>query len=187
MRGAMLLLAGACVAVGLGPFFFWPALHSAVGSWRGIWTEVAAPESLTTLGLVHLALAVACVAGAMWLWALARRGASARGLTWDCGYAAPSARMQYTAGSFAGIITEWFGWILLSERHAHRPEGTFPREAGHEEHTPETVLEKLIEPCARAVLWVSAGARSLQHGRTQAYVLYLIFGLALVAALALAW
>lgn len=187
MRGPMLVLATGCVAIGLAPFVFWPALHTAVGAWRGTWTDVPAPESLTTLGLIHMTLAVAAVAGATWLWRRAHRDGWTRGLTWDCGYAAPSARMQYTAGSFAGIITEWFAWILRPERHEHRPEETFPRQASFEEHTPETVLERVIEPCARVVMWVSGGARRLQHGRTHAYILYLILGLAAVAAMTLAW
>jgi hydrogenase-4 component B len=187
MRGPMLILAAGCVAIGLAPFVFWPAVHTAVGAWRGTWTDVPAPESLTTLGLVHIALAVLAVIGAAWLWQRAHRGGWARAGTWDCGYAAPSARMQYTAGSFAGIITEWFAWILQPERHEHRPEEPFPRRAAFEEHTPETVLERVIEPCARLVMWVSGVARRLQHGRTHAYILYLILGLAAVAAMTLAW
>ena len=187
MRGPMLILAAGCVAIGLAPFVFWAAVHTAVGAWRGTWADVPAPESLTRLGLVHVVLAVSAVIGALWLWRRAHRGGWARAVTWDCGYAAPSARMQYTAGSFAGIITEWFAWILQPERHEHRPETTFPRRAAFEEHTPETVLERVIEPCARLVMWVSGVARRLQHGRTHAYILYLILGLAAVAAMTLAW
>jgi hydrogenase-4 component B len=187
MRGPMLVLAAGCVAIGLAPVVFWPGLHTAVVAWRGTWADVPAPESLTTLGQVHVGLAVAAGAGAVWLWRRAHRGGWVRAVTWDCGYAAPSARMQYTAGSFAGIITEWFAWILRPERHEQRPEATFPRRAAFEEHTPETVLERVIEPCARRVMWVSGVARRLQHGRTHAYILYLIFGLAAVAAMTLAW
>jgi hydrogenase-4 component B len=187
MRGPMLVLAAACVAIGLVPFVFWPAIHTAVVAWRGGWGDVAAPESLTTLSLAHVLVAVSGVAGAWWLWRRAHRGGEVRAVTWDCGYAAPTARMQYTAGSFAGIITEWFDWILRPVRHLHRPETAFPREAVCESHTPETVLERVLEPCASLVLWVSAGVRRLQHGRTHAYVLYLILGLAVVAAMTIAW
>jgi hydrogenase-4 component B len=187
MRSPMLVLAGGCVAIGLAPYVFWPAVHAAVSAWRGGWTDVPAPESLTTLGVAHLLLATSGGLGAAWLWRRAHRGGWARAVTWDCGYAAPSPRMQYTAGSFAGIITDWFAWILRPVRHAHRPEATFPRRAVFEAHTLETVLERVIEPGARLVLRVSSAARRLQHGRTHAYILYLIFGLAAVAAMTLAW
>jgi hydrogenase-4 component B len=187
MRGSMLVLAAGCVAIGLAPFVFWPAVHTAVVAWQGTWADVPAPESLVTLGLVHLALAVSGVVGAIWLWRRAHRHGWVRGLTWDCGYAAPTARMQYTAGSFAGIITEWFAWILLPERHEHRPVEEFPRHAKFEEHTPETVLERVIEPVAWVVMWVSGVARRLQHGRTHAYILYLILGLIAVAVMTVLW
>jgi len=95
--------------------------------------------------------------------------------------------MQYTAGSFAGMVTEWFAVVLRPERHGHCPEGNFPGRADFEEHTPETVLERVIAPCARLVLWVSAGARGLQDGQTHSYILYLMVGLAGVAAMVLAW
>lgn len=187
MRGSMVVLAAGCVAIGLIPLLFWPALHAAVSSWHGEWKDVAVPESLATLGRVHAALAVGGVAGAVWLWRRVWRGACSRALTWDCGYAAPTARMQYTAGSFAGIITEWFAWILRPERHEHAPAGPFPKQAALVEHTPETVLEKVLQPCAWLVLWISGVARRLQHGRTHAYILYLIFGLAAIAVMALVW
>jgi uncharacterized membrane protein YuzA (DUF378 family) len=45
----------------------------------------------------------------------------------------------------------------------------------------------VIEPFARLVMWVSAMARRLQHGRTHTYILYLIIGLAAVAVMAMVW
>jgi len=187
MRWPMLVLAAACLGIGLAPVACWPALSSAVGVWQGSRTAVPAPDSLGTLGAIHAGLALTAVVGAIWLWRRAHQVGLVREPTWDCGYASPTARMQYTAGSFAAIITEWFAWILRPVRHAHRPEELFPQRASFEEHTPETVLERVIEPVARAVLWVSALSRRLQQGRVQAYLLYLIIGLAAVAALAVAW
>jgi hydrogenase-4 component B len=187
MRGSMILLAAGCVAIGLAPILFWPGLHSAVIAWRGEWHDVPAPASLQTLGLAHVALAVCAIGASVWLWRQAHKGGWARAVTWDCGYAAPTPRMQYTAGSFASIITEWFAWILQPKRHRHRPIGPFPAHASSHEHTPETVLERIVQPCARGVLWVSNLARGLQHGRTHAYILYLLFGLAAVAAITMVW
>jgi len=109
MRGAMLVLAGACVAIGLAPFAFWPALARAVGEWSPAWAGAEIPASLNSIGFFNMALATLSVVAAWGLWRLAQRRGVARALTWDCGYAAPSARMQYTSGSFAGIISEWFG------------------------------------------------------------------------------
>jgi hydrogenase-4 component B len=93
--------------------------------------------------------------------------------------------MQYTAGSFAAIITEWFDWILRPERHRQLPEGGFPTGARHAEHTPETVLERVVEPAGRVVMRLSAVAASLQHGRVQSYLLYVLIGLAALSVLVL--
>jgi hydrogenase-4 component B len=185
MRGAMLLLAGACVAIGLAPVVFWPAVARAVGAWRPAWSSTELPAPLFSLGLVQVALAVLAALAAWWLCRRAHLHGATRAVTWDCGYAAPSARMQYTAGSFAGIITEWFAFILRTERHVHRPEHALPVSASFSEHTPETVLEHIVEPAGAVVMRASAAARSLQHGRVQSYLLYLLIGLAALAVLVL--
>ena len=181
MRGAMLALAALCVVIGLSPILFWPAIARATGAWHGTWAGTEAPAPLLQLGWAHLAVAVAAVAAGCWLWRRVRAHPFTRALTWDCGYAAPTARMQYTAGSFAGVISEWFGFILRPEKHAQLPEGFFPVSASWVEHTPETVLEKVVAPAGRAVLRVSVLVRRLQHGRVQFYVLYVLLGVIALA------
>ena len=182
MRGAMLALAAACVAIGLAPVLFWPAITRAVAAWRPSPISAPLPAPLLALTVFHLALAALAVLAAVWLWRRARSGGLRRALTWDCGYAVPTARMQYTAGSFAATIVEWFDWILRPVRHEVRPEDIFAAGASREDHTPEAVLEGVVEPVGHYVLRLSSAVRRLQHGRMQAYILYLVLG---VGALAL--
>lgn len=185
MRGPMLVLAGLCVLIGLSPVLFWPAVARAVGSWRPAWATAEAPAPLAMLGAVHVVLAVLLVAAAVWLWRKAHANTLRRGLTWDCGYAMPTARMQYTSASFAGIAGGWFRWLLQPERTLRRPRGLFPEEAIRLERVPETVLERLIGPVSVAVMQVSAAARRLQHGRLQSYVVYVVAGLMALGVLVL--
>ena len=177
MRGPMLTLAGVCVAIGLAPILFWPALSCAVASWHPAWVALKAPASLATLGSVQMALAILILTAAAWLWRKSFANELRRGATWDCGYAAPTARMQYTSASFAGITSGWFRWLLLPEHKIHRPRGYFPVAAIRLERFPETVLERLIAPVSLAILQMSAVARRLQHGRLQFYILYVVVGL----------
>ena len=186
MRLPMLALGAACAAIGLAPVLFWPALATAAAAWQPALTNANALPSapLVTLGAFHLALAALAILAAAFLWRRVRQNGVSRAGTWDCGYAAPTPRMQYTAGSFAGIITGWFDWILRPQRHAHLPKGNFPAHADFAEHTPETVLEKVVEPAGALVLRASLAVRHLQHGRVQSYIFYLLLGLAALAVLA---
>ena len=183
MRAPMLALAAACVAIGLAPIVFWPAVMRAAAAWQPAWAGLDVPAPVVTLGLCNLAFAVLGALAALLLWWRVNKNGLSRAVTWDCGYAAPTPRMQYTAGSFAGIITGWLAWILRPERHEHPVKGNFPAHASFAEHTPETVLEKIVEPTGGVVMSVSTAVRRLQHGRLQAYILYLVLGLAALAIL----
>ncbi len=178
MRTPMLALAGACIVLGLAPVLVWPALARAVGVWRPVWTDAAMPAPLFTLGPVQIAIAALAVIATWFLWRRAHRLSAPRALTWDCGYALPAARMQYTSASFAGIGAGWFGWVLQPERRVRRPRGFFPSEALRVDRVPETVLERVIAPIGRGVLFVAMAARRLQHGRLQYYIAYVAIALA---------
>jgi hydrogenase-4 component B len=185
MRGPMLVLAGACVVVALAPGAVWPAVAHAAGAWRPGWGGLDLPAPLFTLGAINAALAVGFVAAAAWLWRRALGNGLRRALTWDCGYAAPTARMQYTGGSFSGIAAGWFYWILRAERRLRRPRGPLPGAASRVERMPETVLEQVVGPAGGAILRVSTAVRRLQHGRLQSYILYLLGGLVALGLLVL--
>jgi hydrogenase-4 component B len=94
--------------------------------------------------------------------------------------------MQYTSGSFAGIGSGWFAWLSRPESRLRRPRGPFPSGASQFARVPETVLERVIRPAGELVMHVALGARRLQHGRLQAYILYLVVGLTGVAVLVIA-
>jgi len=184
MRAPMIVLGAACVLIGVAPRAVWSVLEPAVHALQGEKPATLVP--VVALGRAQLVLWIFAAAAAIVLFAKLRPSPAHRP-TWDCGYAAPTSRMQYTAGSFAAIITGWFSWILLPVRHARGPEGSFPREAALEQHTPETILERVIEPVAGGVMWISGHARRLQHGRAQVYVLYLTLGILAIALVALGW
>jgi hydrogenase-4 component B len=186
MRGSMLSIAGLCVVIGLAPIVFWKLVSQASMAWHPEWTFMQRPPGLTALTVAHPVLVVMALAGSAWLLRRVCRLGIARSLTWGCGYAAPAASQQYTAGSFARIITAWFGWILRRSGREDRPRGCFPPPTAVAEHSPETVLECVFKPVANQVLRVAAVARGFQHGRLQSYLLYLVAGVLLLAVIT-AW
>src|SRR5262249_54491821 len=139
--------------IGLVPLTVAPILDHAVAEWA---PEAQPPLSslapLPWLSITGLAL----VLGAAIL--MARRAPRLdTGPTWDCGYAAPSARMQYTASSFAASIVRLFGWALRPSVHAVRLQAPFPAAARFESHVPDTVLDRGILPVlsviSRGLVW----------------------------------
>ncbi len=180
----MVTLAGICLGLGLAPVLVWPALERAADVWHaGCFASVVVP--LVTLGWVQLGLAGLMATAGTMLWRKVRANNLRRGPTWDCGYAAPSARMQYTSGSFGGLAAAWFGWILRPQRMLRRVRGHFPAEAIRLDRVPETMLELVIQPLAERVMQLSTAVRRLQHGHLSVYILYVVAALAALTGLVL--
>lgn len=185
MRGPMGLMAGLCLTIGLAPAGCWRAVARAVGSWNPAWAGDPVPPPLVTLGRMHPGLAVLVVAAGVLLWRKVRANGLRRDVTWDCGFAAPTAKMQYSGGSFGGLAAAWFGWILRPVRKLRRPRGHFPAGGIRLERIPETVLEQVIGPVGGIVMRLSTAVRRLQHGRLQSYILYVLAGLVVLGAFVL--
>nr|MBP8910028.1 hydrogenase [Phycisphaerae bacterium] len=103
--------------------------------------------------------------------------------TWDCGYARPTARMQYTATSFAQPLAHLFRFILNPRTRGNLPHGFFPRDAEFETRTPDAAREWFFAPLFRAIDRGVAPIRRMQHGRVHGYLLYI----AIVLILLLIW
>jgi hydrogenase-4 component B len=177
MLGPMAALALACFAIGLAPALAAPVLDAAASVF-GVTARLGAAVplgALTTAGLVLLATVAAL--GAALAWRV--RGAAAAP-TWDCGYAAPSARMQYTASSLAQTLVGLFSFALRP--HASRPKlaGPFPVSAAFRSHVPDPVLDGLVLPGARHVARAFESLRFLQDGNAQAYLGYILLTLVLL-------
>jgi formate hydrogenlyase subunit 3/multisubunit Na+/H+ antiporter MnhD subunit len=104
--------------------------------------------------------------------ALSNRSVSAN-VTWDCGYAEPSRRMQYTASSFAQPLTDTFDLLLQTRRVLIAPRGFFPREASLATETPDPYQEYIFRPLFRAIGCDLLLLRPLQQGKVQLYILYI--------------
>lgn len=98
-------------------------------------------------------------------------------VTWGCGYAMPTAKMQYTASSFSEPLTRLFRRILGTSFREQRPGGYFPVTAHLASHTPDVIKEQGFLP-------VFAGARRglqqwrwIQQGRVQLYLAYIFTAL----------
>jgi hydrogenase-4 component B len=172
MRAPMAVLGAACLLAGVAAPLLAARLGPALGS-AGVRAEalqaVLAPLLPATIAGVALAVVAAAVA-------LARRhllrGREVRtSLTWDCGYAEPSSRMQYTASSFSQPIVDLCVSLLRTRKKLAPPEIHFPERAHLETETPDIGREEIYEPLFEGAERVLRRIRILQHGRLQVYVL----------------
>lgn len=185
MLGPMWAMAGACLALGLWPGAAWAAAGRVLAVWRPAWDGNGGPAeaALGSLGMAQAGLLALLLAGGLILWRKVRAAGVRRAPTWNCGYAAPTARMQYTAGSFSALAGEWFRWAMRPVLIWRRPRGLLPRAALRLETTPDTVLEYGVTPAARWLLRGVGVVRRGQHGGVQAYIFYVLLGLAAMGLL----
>lgn len=181
MRVPMIVLALLCVLLGVAPMLAAPALVTAVGDWSASWPAASVP--VARLGWANVIVAAAMVLGGALLLGRVKELGLRRGPTWDCGFAHPTRRMQYSSGSFSSIALEWLAGARLARGQRQRPKGLFPARASIVIEIPDAILERVCQPSAAAVLRLSAGARALQRGRLQFYIVYVMAAVALIAAI----
>ncbi|HAL92879.1 MAG TPA: oxidoreductase [Verrucomicrobia bacterium] len=187
LRWPMSVLAALCLAFGLAAGFAVRWLEPAVAMLSG---PVALPEaarwtfpvSVVSVLLVLMALVVALAAFRRHL--LAARSVRET-VTWDCGYAAPTARMQYTATGFSQPLTHGAQAILRPQTESHLPQGIFPRAASFHSATPDAARERLFDPLFLLCANLLGRLRWLQQGRVHFYILYIVVVLMVLLAWAL--
>jgi hydrogenase-4 component B len=187
MRWPMGVLLAACLLIGIWPAAVVPLLGRAAAVWQGaeplplaMAGEVAPVTAISVTALMLIGI----LALAVWLLRRQTAGQATVAPTWGCGYAFPTGRMQYTASSFAEMLTGLFRWGLRPERHGGEVATNFPGPAEFASHTPDSVLDRLLLPAcrgsARVCTWVRA---RLQHGITGIYLLYVALTLCLLLSL----
>lgn len=185
--GLLLLL---CVAMAIFPHFgidllsgaraqlLGPRLEAVETAWDQPWSV------LHPLGIFNAWLIGAIgLAGLVYYWLLRRTPTGTAG-TWGCGYAKPSARMQYTGQSFAEQPTgSLLPGFLRPRIIQQRSEGLFPTGGKLASRQADPVSENIYEPVfARWGRWFSR-LRFLQQGRLHLYLMYIL----LMVVLALTW
>ena len=174
----IMVLALLCLALGLAAPLLMPAIAGVVAAAAGMTAETAQAQ-LAPLAR-PLGLAVALFAGIAALtalgWAvrarlLARHGIR-RGPVWGCGYALPTARMQYTASSFGQPLVTQFSRLVRNHEVVRPARGYFPRGAAYASHARDPFLRLLFAPAFRSIDRFAGRIGVIQHGHVHLYVLY---------------
>ena len=170
LRAPAAALAIGCIAIGLGAALVVPQILVAAAALvpgstdAAAAAEAAAGARQLSIFAVSLVLVFALAAlGVRWL---RSRAAHRVAETWGCGYARPTARMQYTASSFAAPLVRLFDG--LSGVRAHRGATVFHTEAY------DLVLDRIVSPAWTTVQRAAIRLRGLQQGRLRTYLLYVV-------------
>ncbi|MBN2705653.1 MAG: hydrogenase [Deltaproteobacteria bacterium] len=185
MLAPMLVLAGLCLVLGLAPGLVVPVLEQAIAAWLPVSLSTDSPilaglipfsaiswSAFLLLSLVLLP--VLCVRRGRKPWS--RR----KVVTWDCGYAAPTAGMQYTASSFARTLLGLFAWVLKPEVRGPEIRGIMPEKSRLHSHVAELVLDRALIPGFRRLKRQLRWFYRFQQGQTRLYVLYIVVAVLLM-------
>ncbi len=181
MRWPMVLLAGFCLAMGLAaplmPLLAAPAVQVVAGNSLGAGFAGYVGEAGTVLAKVAWLSVLILILCGLLFWLRARlpaaRGTRESAVTWDCGFARPSARMQYTASSFTQPLTSLLRACLGTRSGGPAVNGYFPQSAGFATRTPDPARQWLFAPLFRLIARRLSPLLILQHGRIHLYVLYM--------------
>ncbi len=179
MRLSLLFLAVSCVVIGLGAPWVVKALVFPLTNATGLSTEevnvslLSVHNTFSTLVVVSLLLFALVMLVAIFRQRLLARRAVAEHVTWDCGYARPTPRMQYTASSFAQPLTSLFDFVLRTRRAYTGLSGLFPRAASLKTETEDFARVRLYQPLFVGLGRCLSSFRWVQQGQVHLYVLYI--------------
>lgn len=177
MLAPMVILVALCLGIGIFPQVIIGFLSRVILSWThttGAAFPLAVTSSLGWLSYIGTVFAVVVISGVV----LFRKKLFAKKPettgTWDCGYARPSRRMQYSSSSITGTIENLLGFLLIPKTSHPKFTTLFPKKTSFKISAPDVILDRMLLP-----LFTTAGRflpmfRFFQRGKTHLYVLYIL-------------
>ncbi len=142
-------------------------------------SALSGPMRIGLGALVLLAILLATASRRM----LAGRRVAASS-TWGCGFAQESARVQYTAASFAELAMRAAApAILRPRRRKESPAGVFPQGASFALDADDPARARVFEPAFRQVAEWFGRLRSFQQARLNLQLLYTVATILVLSAL----
>ena len=187
MSAAMVILAVLCIFTGVLPFLVVgmvePVLEIFFAGQNPLLPSISSTAHLYGLSVASALLILAVILICAFFLNRLKTASVTAANTWDCGYAAPTARMQYTASSFASILINVFKPLLRGTREEPAITAFFPNKSRFASHLHELVLDCAILPFCKAVDLRLSSIRRLQSGKLNHYILYLLIALIVLLTL----
>jgi hydrogenase-4 component B len=186
MLAAMGVLAAACAGLALAPAALGPALSRVAGTATrtpveavrgGVGLRVAGIASTMSPLLIAVALVVAVAGTAVLVRLVTVRVTRRRAVPlWDCGAGPPTARMQYTATSFAEPLQRVFDDVLAPETDVdvtpHAESAYLVSRVAYQQRVPDRVEHALYTPVLAAARRLGRLGPVLANGSVHRYLAY---------------
>ena len=175
---AALALGAGCAPALLGRALAAPLAMLVPGADPGRLARLLDPPGRVSV----LVLGAVAAFAALRTW-LVRRGEARTGMTWDCGFERPTARMQYTASSLSAPLAAALRPLLRPQVRHSGLAMRWPVRAHWESRTLDRTMSDLYRPAATRISGLFARLRGLQEPHVTTHLRYLLFALLVVLAL----
>src|ERR1022692_3557724 len=176
------------LSIGLFPQFYFSVVNEivlrfipAASSTRNL-TPSSLLNSISSIGKFSALFILLLILIYMIRNSFSRKHTAEKGLTWGCGYAAPTARMQYTGKSFSKSLGKLLSFILLEKKKYKEISAAeiFPSERKHSTHYSDFFVTKILNGIVDRLLYSMNYFQFIQNGKIQMYILYGVFFIVLV-------
>jgi hydrogenase-4 component B len=176
------------LSIGLFPQFYFSAVIEIVlrfipkASAESMLIPASLVNSITFIGRFAILFTILVILIYVLRNSFSRRQPVTRGLTWGCGYTAPTTRMQYTGKSFSKSLGKLLNFIVLEKKKYKEISAgeIFPGERKHSSHYNDLFLTKIFNGIVDRLLYSLNYFQFIQNGRIQMYILYGVFFIVLV-------
>jgi hydrogenase-4 component B len=176
----MLVLAGACVVIGVFPRAFVLVALKGVSSLGIVPGGVSLAPFVQLTGNITLAVAIFFALFLLILffrWILYRGKTLDRSGTWGCGFTQPTVKMQYTGSSYAASILAFFKPVAPLHEDHPAIRGRFPEKTYYHSHVSDIAELHMGNAIVRPIMWLFDQLRWIQHGDIHLYIGYILLAI----------
>jgi hydrogenase-4 component B len=185
----MAVLGICCVSLGVFPAIGVAATRVVAMRNAGVSGEAAtgalAPVAALGAWLPIVAGVLAVGFAGFWVW-IKRRDIQPAA-TWGCGYTRPTARVQYTASSFAASIVGLFRWVLRPQAARVQLAEWFPKGSHFVSHVGDLVLDGCLAPVWSGIKRRVVDRRGVRQGNIQWYLASIVLTLIVLLLTLVPW
>ncbi|MFH2059728.1 MAG: proton-conducting transporter membrane subunit [Pseudomonadota bacterium] len=183
MKVSMIILAGACIVIGLFPkIIIWMPIKAVSSLGLGLDQVSLAPfEQMTSnitfsaLSFIVILVIIVAVRSFYYKGKIIRKSG-----TWGCGFTQPTAKMQYTGSSYASFILDFFRPAApLVEDHP-KISGRFPVKTYYKSTINDIAELHMGTVIVRPILVLFDKLRWIQHGDIHLYIGYILLAIVLL-------